>query len=74
MRVREPAINVTTVCNIGDKEVNFEEALRAMREGKKIRRAIWQSNDYMDTNKFMNERRKDGGLSDLIANDWEVVE
>jgi hypothetical protein len=54
--------------------MNFQEAMKKMKQGCKIRRPHWQAVDYIDEFKFYNERRSDAFLGDLVADDWEVVE
>lgn len=56
--------------------MTFEEALKAMREGKKVRRP----NSYylvLDGNFVVNEIGTDEHLltrEDLFAEDWEIVD
>jgi hypothetical protein len=78
--------------------MNFGEALQALKEGKKVTRAIWggywelqvdvQLDHYkkeqfqkMNIPKFIVAVLKDGGVapaqpyqSDLLAEDWQIVD
>jgi len=58
--------------------MNFMEAVEQMKQGKKVRRAIWKPEGYITivANKFntMNGNTKELGFSDCMATDWEVVE
>ena len=56
--------------------MKFEEILPALKEGKKIRRKIWSSDEYI----VLKERvfSQDGILhsfsyNDFVAKDWEVI-
>jgi len=59
-------------------KVNFLEAIKAMREGRKVRRDDWYSPTYCIayTWGFLNQdgREQDFDIDDYEATDWEVVE
>lgn len=56
-----------------DKNVNltFEEALKAYKQGKQIKRREWPSNWILELKNTCNFWAI--GNLDLIANDWEIV-
>lgn len=64
--------------------MKFEQALQAMREGKKVRRASWDSWEAMwiKDNKFycydnMGKdvwEYEDWYLDNMLAEDWEIVD
>lgn len=61
--------------------MNFEEALKALKEGEKVRRKSWIHICYLKLDSFGLEIYVDGktipyvlGYDDLNAQDWEVVE
>lgn len=49
--------------------MKFEEVLPALREGKKIIRKVWHPIEELSSN-MQKETIK---ISDLLADDWEVV-
>lgn len=59
--------------------MNFEQALKALRDGKRITRAAWNDNECIT---LINGRLVDqGGIVvlalvpfELLAEDWEIVE
>ena len=68
---------------------DFSEALRRMKEGKKVRRASWDDNEmiYLWCDNYMcykscfgykehvyNEDENFFSLNDVLATDWEEVE
>lgn len=64
--------------------MKFEKALKAMREGKKVRRKSWDGWEAMwiEDNKFYAYYDESGNvweyddwyLSNMLAEDWEVVD
>lgn len=46
--------------------MRFEQALAAMREGKKIRRTCWNTNGYWTNHSLCEEA--------ILAEDWEIYE
>ncbi len=63
---------------IQNKMGNFKEALKLMKEGKKVKRESWLRNIYMCWDKTLDEfKSEDGSLKqfwmmDFDATDWEV--
>ena len=62
----------------GDREVKFEEALKAMREGKKVRLPDWQKKEHIRReHQLVGE---DGHTMCsletewVLSEDWEIVE
>lgn len=63
--------------------MRFEEALKAMREGKKVRRKCWGKYCYIQIEynpstckvEFLNQNQNDFSLSadSVLADDWEVM-
>jgi hypothetical protein len=58
--------------------MKFEEALTAMREGKKVRLPRWRKGCYVciERNTFIDEDGIDFGgmLDNILDNDWEIYE
>ena len=64
--------------------MNFIEAVKAMEEGKWVKRAIWGRNDKMPFLKLVNKKSdmpyevikssQCFSIDDFEATDWEVVE
>lgn len=58
--------------------MKFEEAMKAMREGKNIRRPKWRVNAHYKIISLMVDENNSNAdilmLDDLIAEDWEIVE
>ena len=65
--------------------MRFEDALSAMREGKKVKRKDFTCYFFMDssrifvtysynTNKKSTELKEYFWLCDILAEDWEIVE
>ena len=50
--------------------MNIIEALNEVKNGKKVRRKAWDDDCYID----MDYRLNSLVPSELLANDWEVVE
>ena len=64
--------------------MNFKEAYKAMREGKKVRRKIWKAYWHYDKktercyshigDKYFDREVKEIIFEDSLADDWEIVE
>ncbi len=56
----------------------FEDALRAMREGKKVQRSIWKRQHFkmkqcmFDENDALKDTF-DLSTTDVLAEDWEIL-
>lgn len=58
--------------------MTFEDALKAMREGKKVRLPCWIKNGFMiiDNNNLYFCQSSDPELEscDIMSDDWEIIE
>ena len=61
--------------------MNFLEAVKAMKEGKKVRREEWEKSHFLYIRKFKcnhiiqeNGEFREYYLSDIEATDWQIVE
>ena len=52
--------------------MNFQEAYKAMQEGKNVRRKSWKKNEFIDFNH--NDKFVFTSIENALAEDWEVVE
>ena len=53
--------------------MNFMEAVKAMSEGKKVRRNNWGNSDFcLDSNNSVNGISYEFGIYDFEATDWEL--
>lgn len=52
------------------RSLSFTEAFREVKNGKKVRRKVWNDDSYITKDTPLNSLV----LSELLANDWEVVE
>ena len=59
--------------------MQFEDALKAMREGKRVQRKNWKSTNYTLRGCIFNERNnmEEGfvfSAEDVLAEDWVIVQ
>lgn len=64
--------------------MNLEEAIKALKEGKKVREKVWKPNDYIQID--MSEKKFIQGIfcgyshlislsvNEILDDDWEIVE
>lgn len=64
--------------------MNLEEAIKALKEGKKVRKKVWKPNDYIQID--MSEKKFIQGIfcgyshlislsvNEILDDDWEIVE